>query len=56
MGILIILVPLALLLSGCGVAAYFWAHRSRQFDDLDSPAFRVLFEDDDLERNRNNER
>jgi cbb3-type cytochrome oxidase maturation protein len=45
MGILVILIPLALLLSAGGVAAYWWAWRHRQFDDLDTPAHKILFDD-----------
>jgi cbb3-type cytochrome oxidase maturation protein len=45
MGILILLLPLSLLLSGIAVAAYFWACRNRQFDDLDTPAYKILFDD-----------
>jgi len=48
MGILILLLPLTLLLTGGAVAAYFWACRNRQFDDLDTPAYKMLF--DDLEK------
>ena len=46
MGILILLLPLSLLLSGAAVAAYFWACRGDQFDDMDGPAYQILFDDD----------
>lgn len=46
MNILYLLVPLAILLAGAGVAAFFWSVRSGQFDDTDTPALRVLMEDD----------
>ena len=55
MGILTLLVPLALLLSGLGVAAYFWACRNRQFEDMDGPAYRVLFEDECLGEEKEHE-
>ncbi len=29
------------------VAAFFWAIRSGQFDDLEGPAHRILLDDDD---------
>ena len=45
MGILWILVPLALLLSATAGGAYWWAWRNRQFEDMETPALRVLFED-----------
>lgn len=45
MEILYVLVPLALLLAATGVLAFRWAVHSGQFDDLDTPPLRVLFED-----------
>lgn len=46
MNVLFFLVPLALLLAGVGVAAFFWAVRSGQFEDTETPALRILLEDD----------
>ena len=46
MNILYLLIPLGLLLLGLAVAAFFWAVRSGQFDDLDSPAMSVVMDDD----------
>ena len=46
MSILYILIPLALLLLGVAVWAFFWAVGSGQFDDLDTPAVRVVMDDD----------
>lgn len=45
MEIVILLVPLAILLVALGVAAFLWALRRGQFDDLDSPQWRVVFDD-----------
>jgi cbb3-type cytochrome oxidase maturation protein len=45
---LIFLIPIALLLGLCGVGAFFWALRDRQFDDPQGAAQRILL-DDDLE-------
>lgn len=47
MKILFLLIPLSILLLGIAVWAFFWAVRSGQFDDLDSPAYRILLDDDD---------
>jgi len=44
--ILYLLIPLGLILLGIAVAAFFWATRSGQFDDLDSPAWSVVLDDD----------
>jgi cbb3-type cytochrome oxidase maturation protein len=46
MSILYVLIPLALLLLGVAVWAFFWAVGSGQFDDLDTPAMRVIMDDD----------
>lgn len=47
MSILYLLIPLALLLLGGAVWAFFWAVGSGQFDDLDTPALRVVLDDDE---------
>lgn len=46
MSILFVLIPLGLVLVALAVAAFFWATGSGQFDDLDSPAWRVILDDD----------
>jgi cbb3-type cytochrome oxidase maturation protein len=47
MNSLLILIPIALGLGALGLAAFLWALRSGQFDDLDGAAHRILFDDDD---------
>jgi cbb3-type cytochrome oxidase maturation protein len=44
--IIFILIPLGLLFLGSAIAAFFWAARSGQFDDLDSPGWRIVMDDD----------
>jgi cbb3-type cytochrome oxidase maturation protein len=46
MNSLLLLVPAALLLGFGGLAAFLWALRSGQFDDLEGAANRILFDDD----------
>ena len=46
MNILLLLIPVALLLGFAGLAAFIWALRSGQFEDLDGAASRILFDDD----------
>lgn len=46
MNALIILIPIALVLGLAGLAAFLWAMRSGQFDDLDGAAERVLYIDE----------
>jgi len=42
MTVLFIVLPLATLLSAAAAIAYLWATRSGQFDDLATPAVRLL--------------
>jgi cbb3-type cytochrome oxidase maturation protein len=44
---LLYLIPIALFLGGLGLAAFLWALKTRQFEDLDGAANRILFDDDD---------
>lgn len=46
MEIIYVLIPVSLVLLGVALWGFFWAVRSGQFDDLDSPAYRVLMEED----------
>ncbi|UZK70568.1 cbb3-type cytochrome oxidase assembly protein CcoS [Sphingomonas sp. S1-29] len=46
MNIVAILIPIALLLGLMGLAAFFWASSSGQFDDLDGAALRILIDDE----------
>lgn len=55
MSILYVLIPLALLILGAAVWAFFWAVSSGQFDDLDTPAARILMDDDKAPRQGNDE-
>lgn len=43
----LILIPIALGLGLLGLAAFFWAVRSGQFEDPDGAASRILMDDDD---------
>ena len=43
---LVYLIPIALLLGLCGLAAFFCAMRSGQFEDLDGSAARILIDDE----------
>lgn len=46
MELIYLLLPFCLLLGAGAVAAFWWAVRSGQFDDLSTPAWRILFDDD----------
>ncbi len=47
MDILYLLIPLSVVLVAVIVAAFLWAIRSGQFDDLEGPAHRILLDDDE---------
>ena len=47
MDVIVYLIPIAILLGGAGLAAFFWSLKSGQFDDPDGAAQRILFDDDD---------
>lgn len=49
MNILLLLIPLSVGLLACAIAAFAWAVRSGQFDELDTPALRVLVDDEDAD-------
>jgi cbb3-type cytochrome oxidase maturation protein len=45
MSVMFILLPVALLLAGVALLVFIWAARTGQFDDLETPALRILHED-----------
>ena len=47
MDILYLLIPLSVVLVALIVAAFLWAIRAGQFDDLEGPAHRILLDDDE---------
>lgn len=44
---LLILIPVALLLGGVGLAAFLWSLRSGQYDDLEGASWRILQDDEE---------
>jgi len=46
MTILYLMIPMGILIVVGAIWAFFWAVNSGQFDDLDSPAWRILLDDD----------
>ena len=45
MSVMFILLPVALLLAGVALLVFIWAARAGQFDDLETPALRILHEE-----------
>ncbi len=50
MSIIYLVLPLALLIVLVAVLGYVWAARRGQFDDLETPAMRILHEDETTPR------
>ena len=46
MSVLIFLIPIALATALLGLAAFLWSLKSKQYDDLQGAASRILFEDE----------
>ena len=46
MSVLVYLIPVALFLGGLGLAAFFWALKSGQFEDPKGAGERILLDDD----------
>lgn len=47
MSVIYVLLPVAAALAAAGVVAFIWAVRRGQLDDLDTPAVRILHDDED---------
>ena len=50
MSMIFVVLPLALVIAGCAVAAFIWAVRQGQLDDLDTPPWRMLHDDVELRK------
>ncbi len=46
MEVLYWLIPIALFILVIAIAAFVWAVKSDQYSDLESPAYKILFDDD----------
>lgn len=53
MTILLYLIPLAILLGLLGLAAFVWALKSGQYEDLDGAARRILIDQDGPDKSEN---
>jgi len=50
MSVIFIILPIALVMATLFVVAFLLSVKSGQFDDLDTPAYRSMFDDDALNR------
>lgn len=55
MSVLLFLIPITLILGLLGLCAFLWALKTKQYDDLQGAASRILFEDVDEENDKKNE-
>ncbi|GGW71146.1 cbb3-type cytochrome oxidase assembly protein CcoS [Alishewanella tabrizica] len=46
MSIIYVLIPIAILFVAIGLCIFFWAVRTKQFDDLEKEGFSILFDED----------
>lgn len=53
MEILFLLIPISIILLGLAIWAFFWAVKNDQFDDLQGPAYSILFDDEQPIGNKN---
>jgi len=52
MSVVFILIPLSLALGGLFVGLYLWALRAGQFSDLETPRWRLLFDEDEVKKEK----
>lgn len=52
MSVLYVAFPVALALGGAAVVACLWAIRSGQYEDIETPAIRVLFDENVVAKDR----
>ncbi len=56
MSALLYLIPAALFLGAIGLAAFLWALRSGQFEDLEGAKYRILQDDEDSSPGKRDDR
>ncbi|GGB89986.1 hypothetical protein GCM10011352_15010 [Marinobacterium zhoushanense] len=47
MSIIYLLIPIAIILASIAIWAFFWSVNTGQYDDLESPAHSILYDDDE---------
>jgi cbb3-type cytochrome oxidase maturation protein len=55
MTIIFLLLPITLAIAGGFLWAFFWAARQGEFDDLETPAHRILFDDQEITTKKDEE-
>lgn len=52
MDVIAFLLPISLFMGGLGLVAFIWSIKSKQMDDLDGAAMRILQDDDEIDPNK----
>lgn len=52
MGVMPFLVVASIMVAGGFLVAFFWAARNGQYDDMETPSMKMIFEDDPAEFRR----
>lgn len=47
MSVIYLMIPLAILLAAAAITGFVWSVKRGQYDDLDTPSVRMLYDDDD---------
>ena len=53
MGIIFVLLTISILLALFFLTSFLWASKTGQYEDIEGPAFRLLFEDEDISEANN---
>ncbi len=56
MSVLLFLIPITLFLGLIGLCCFLWSLQSKQYEDLEGAASRILFDDQDQESKKNNQK
>ncbi|EKE86999.1 cbb3-type cytochrome oxidase assembly protein CcoS [Idiomarina xiamenensis] len=51
MSVIYVLIPIAMIIVAIGVAIFFWAVRSNQFEDIERQGMSILLDDEDEQQN-----
>lgn len=54
MSVIFLLIIISILLAGSFLVIFWFALKKNQFDDMDTPAMRILFDDDEIINNKFN--
>ena len=56
MSVLLFLIPITLALGLLGLSCFLWSLKSKQYDDLQGAANRILFDDEDQNKKNDEEK